>query len=247
MIYVISGTQDGRALIQDLVNAGYAVIASATTEYGADLIKEATGVEVLCGKLNSDDMSELIDKRAVEVIVDASHPYASNVSENAIEASKNAKIRYIRFEREESDLATDNVTYLETYEQVIDALEDTGENILLTVGSNNLERFKSFIDKGNIFARVLPTSNVIGKCEALGLKPKNIIAMQGPFSTSFNIEMIKQFNIKWMVTKESSDIGGFNDKVEAAKQSGVHVLVLKRPKIEYPEVYDNNGELIAHL
>ena len=106
-------------------------------------------------------------------------------------------------------------------------------NILVTLGSNNIHEFKNLKNLENIYFRILPVSESIEKAEKAGIKAKNIIGIQGPFSKEFNKAIYKNYNIKYVVTKESGATGGEAEKMEAAYEMGVVPLVLKRPKIQY--------------
>ena len=54
--------------------------------------------------------------------------------------------------------------------------------------------------------------------------------MQGPFSQALNEAVFRQWNIRWMVTKDGGRNGGFAEKLAAAQSCGVGVLVLNRPE-----------------
>jgi precorrin-6A/cobalt-precorrin-6A reductase len=92
------------------------------------------------------------------------------------------------------------------------------DSIFLTVGSKNLEKFRVLWEIGKkVTVRVLPSSSAIKKCEDLGLKPKDVIAMEGPFTKELNYQMFKERNAEVVVTKESGIVGGVLEKFEAAK------------------------------
>ena len=55
------------------------------------------------------------------------------------------------------------------------------------------------------------------KCEQLGFTGKNLLCMQGPFSVEMNYAIMKSYDISYMVTKDSGNIGGFLQKYNAAK------------------------------
>ena len=76
--------------------------------------------------------------------------------------------------------------------------------------------------------RVLPEADVIKQCQELGLKPNQLVAMQGPFPRS-NLWMFKHFQTQVVVTKESGQIGGFLSKWEACLELGIPLIVLKDP------------------
>lgn len=85
------------------------------------------------------------------------------------------------------------------------------------------------------------------KCEQLGLPQKNIIAIQGPFSKEFDKALYKQYGVTLMVTKESGKVGSVDEKVEAAKELGIEVILIGRPKLNYGTVYANFIDVITEL
>lgn len=54
--------------------------------------------------------------------------------------------------------------------------------------------------------------------------------MQGPFGQELNEALMGQFNINYMVTKDGGKVGGFSEKIEAAKNKGVQVVIIRRPE-----------------
>jgi len=109
-------------------------------------------------------------------------------------------------------------------------LDGTEGNILLTTGSKELNKFsniKGFSDR--VFARVLPSKESLELCEKAGLPSAHVFAAQGPFSALFNIAHISMVDAKWLVTKDGGNKGGFGDKVSAAINSGVKLIIIGRP------------------
>ena len=241
MILVMAGTSDGRLIAKE-INREYSVIASVTTEYGKSLL-EAEGLNVLMGKMDFTELKDFIKDNNISALVDATHPYAENASRNAINACKESKITYIRYERPKSKIISEDNMY--DYKSCLERVRSSEGNILLTTGSNNLDLFSEKDIRDRIYARVLPSSSVIKKCEDLGFSTGNIIAIRGPFSKEMNSLMIKELNIKLLITKESSDAGGFKEKIQAARENNIDIIVIKRPHIDmdnvfytYEDVYD---------
>ena len=102
----------------------------------------------------------------------------------------------------------------------------------MTTGSKTLATFvgAKALEGKEIWARVLPTSNVIKMCEDLGMRAKYILALQGPFSYEMNLAMIHDYHADVMVTKNSGLIGGSDTKLKAAMDAGISVIVIDKPK-----------------
>ena len=244
MIWIIAGTRDGREIAARLAdsfqkrkekgNRAPEIFLTVVSTYGKKLAMHE-GIEVEVGRFTKEDMVSEISKMGITVILDASHPYAAIVSETAREAAAEMGISYIRYERpgaalpdyEKLHIATDEAEAAETAGRL-------GNKILLTTGSKTLKTFVTspFLAGKDIWARVLPTSSVLSECEALGLLPKYILALQGPFSYEMNVAMIRDYKIDVLVTKNSGLIGGSDKKFSAAVDENIHVVVIDKPKAE---------------
>ena len=169
---------------------------------------------------------------------DASHPYAVNVSENAMAAAKALGLPYLRYERSLSELDYDNIHIVHSYEAAAEMAASLGNTIFLTTGSRNLKKFAEApaLQEKTIVARVLPTPDVIAQCIDLGIAPGQIVALQGPFSEALNRELFLRYHADVIVTKNSGDIGGTDTKLAAAKALHLPVVLIDRPKMEYPAV-----------
>lgn len=245
MIAVFSGTKDGRTLIHQLVDLGFEVVAFTATEYGEQLIKKRKNLTVHWGKLDAIQMKKMLSSYPVNGVVDATHPYAENASLTIIKSAEACDIPYFRYERKLYEDTT--IKGFDNYDLIIDYLMKTQGNILLTIGSNHMDIFISRLSRERLYFRVLPTSSVLKKCEDLGMQPKQLIAVQGPFSKALNAAIYEAYDIRYMVTKNSGQEGGVAEKIESAKENGVEILMLNRPKIDYPKVYHDMEPLIEVL
>jgi len=235
-IMVMAGTKDAANIIKKLKSAGkFKVLATTTTKYGAEIAKTAGADEVLSGRLDEKDLTDLIKTGEIKVLVDATHPFAAAATKNAINASEATGIKYIRFERPEENLIEDNLIHnvFSFEEAALKVLEITGKNgrILHLAGVSTLNHITEMVENNRIFARVLPSADSIQKCLDLGLKQENIIAMQGTFSENFNKALIEEYNISVIVTKESGETGGTVSKINAALNSGIDTVIVIRPEV----------------
>ena len=247
-IFVTAGTADGRNLAEFLSQRGHFVTASVVSEYGKKILEHYYGIKISEKKLNADELTEIL-RGNFDVLVDASHPYAVNISQNAIDACRRAEISYIRFERDEVEVSAENIFHVENYEQAAIKAAELGKNIFITTGSRNLKKFveSPALKDCNLTVRILPTAEVLNECENLGLTPKNIIAMQGPFSTGLNVEMFKQYHADVIITKNSGKTGGADTKLDAAKILNLPVVMIDRPKIFYPNVASTFEEVLNFI
>ncbi len=231
MIWVIGGTSDANKIVEKLLISDRNILVSTTTTYGSQLAQKK-GVTVIQKQLNKNEMQHLIMDYAISKIIDASHPFAQVVSENAIEVCQNNNIPYVRFERKVKHYP--DALYYQSYEEIVTALKQSKGDILLTIGSKNVGLFSDINDR--IVARVLPVQESILLCENAGLKAHQILAMKGRVTTNTNIALIKEYGIQHLVTKDSGEAGGMDEKMDAAKACNIKVHILGRPKVNYPNV-----------
>lgn len=249
-VFLMGGTKDSINIIKFLkenYNSSY-ILTTTTTDYGGRLAKEAGSDEVIDKPLSKSEILDLLrnyfDENSFDVFIDATHPYATNVTSTAIEASKIANIPYIRFERPEPDYSNfqsdgdgNDIHFVDSFKEVGDliATNFSTKNILHLAGVNTIEPVLSSsksnkIDK-NFFVRVLPVKSSIEKCNNLGIYGEHIVAMQGVFSKEFNKILMEELKIEVIITKESGDIGGVPSKIAAAHELGISVILVNRPKI----------------
>lgn len=246
MDWIIGGTKDSRDFIENIINQSNNkdFIITVATDYGKKLL-ENYKIDVLVKPMTSKEMTNFIIGNKIERIFDMSHPYAKDVSKNAILAAQENKIKYFRFERKNlNENLLNNNLYFENISDIINFISNISENILVTLGSNQIENFKELNNLNKIYFRILPTKIAIEKLENCGILAKNIIAIQGPFSKEFNSAILKNYNIKYLITKESGTTGGELEKLQSAQENNVTTLILKRPSISYPWITENISDII---
>ena len=226
---VFAGTTEGYALCEFLAENRVSVYAFAATEYGGSLLQENEFLHVSAGRLKTEDMEELFRKENPEIVLDATHPYAAEVTKNIRTACESAGVLYQRILRPEGEKNSEAI-YVESTEEAAAFLSGTEGNIFLTTGSKELAKFTGIPDyKERLFARVLSIPSVIRSCAELGIEGKHLIGMQGPFSAEINEAMLRQFQCSYLVTKDTGLAGGFPEKMEACQRCGVTPVIIGRP------------------
>ena len=235
---VFSGTTEGRRFSQKLAAMGAEVTVCVATPLGAEEQGEMAGITVHAGRLLPDAMAALL--AGADLCVDATHPYAVDVTRNIRAAAAQAGVEYRRLLRAQSPLP-EGCAVFETAAQAAAYLAGTAGNVLLATGAKELAAFAA-LDPARLYPRVLPTPEGIAACEAANIPHRNIIAMQGPFSRQLNKVLIEQFHIRYLVTKDGGAAGGFAEKVQAAARTGAQLVVLRRP----PETGETEEALFTH-
>ncbi len=247
MILLLGGTIDSREIARKLNEKNIDFITTIVSEYGKFLASK-NSENVVKEIMDKDRIISFIKENSVDLIIDATHPFAKNISENAIEASKECDIGYFRFERPDISFSKNNkVFFVDNLFEASKKGKEIGTNILLTIGSRGLSEFRELIEFKNVYARVLPEINSIKACEDSGITTGNIIAMQGPFSFEFNNLIIREKQIDLIITKESGSAGGTIQKITSAEESGINIIIIKRPEVLYPIVFKDIEKLIIKI
>lgn len=255
-VLIFSGTSEGRTLAELLSRRGIFVTVCVATEYGQEVMEQENDyISVQVGRLTGAEMEALIGKKDWRAVVDATHPFAEEVTKNIAEACKKQGREVLRLLREDENIKsgsweeetsseenssrpgqdtreeTTKIIYVDSTQEAAAYLNQTAGNIFLTTGSKELPEYLDGIkDTTRIYVRILPSSQEVEKCRSLGLRGKQIICMQGPFSEALNVAMMKEIGADILVTKETARAGGFREKLAAAENVGADVVVIRRPK-----------------
>lgn len=228
-VLVFGGTSEGAELARRLPALGCSVTVSVATAYGAHLL-EGLPVTVRTGRLDAAEMAALMVD--FDAVLDATHPYAVEVSRNIRAAAERTGRPCTRLLRGDEGAAGE-WTEVPDAASAVKLLEKMPGNILLTTGSKDLEVFSALPDfRERVWARILPSRESLDRALALGYPARRLIAMHGPFSEELNLALLRQFDIRVLVTKRSGRSGGFGEKCAAARRAGTALVVLERPEEE---------------
>ncbi|MFA6807786.1 MAG: precorrin-6A reductase [Eubacteriales bacterium] len=243
VFWIIAGTSEGRELVEKIAATEAEIFVFLATEYGKTLIYPKPNVHISAKRLDREEMESFINSVHPDCVIDATHPYAREVTENIYTACLKTKVRYLRVLRpkiefdlsneavndDQVDRENSEIVFVDSTKEAADFLNHTTGKILLASGSKEIHFFTGISDFENrIYARVLPMEGVIEKCTSLGIKSSQLICMQGPFSKELNLEILKAIEAKYIVTKESGTRGGFKEKILAAQELGVKAVVIRR-------------------
>ena len=229
-VLVFGGTFEGRRIAEWLGARGTCqVLYSALTEYGGSLLEGVPNVQALTGPMLPDRMEELMRAYQLTCVIDATHPYASGVSASIAGATQATGTLLYRVIREGEPQGP--WVGVANAQEAAEYVAGTQGRVLLTTGSKELPVYArtipDFTDR--VYARILPVASSLAAASELGIPTSHVIAMQGPFSKQLNMALMRELDIAVMVTKASGNAGGFWEKVEAAQECGVQVVVIHRP------------------
>ena len=185
------------------------------------------------GRRDAAALAALIEETGAELVIDATHPYASAVTGSLRQVCREAGVEYLRVLRREAREDDGPCVFAADHDEAAAYLDTVEGNVLLTVGSKALPRYTGITGADRrLYARVLSLPEAAEQAAALGFTGRRLICMQGPFSEELNAAMLRWLNIRWLVTKDSGEAGGFAEKLRAAKACGVTPVVIRRPREE---------------
>lgn len=232
-VFVFAGTSEGRRIADYLRTTDRRTCVFTATDYGGSLIPESQNLRVCSERLDREAMEERMRSAGHPLIIDATHPYAAEVTENIRKAAAAAGCRVLRVLRESDYSADSGDVIVRSPEEAAAYLAGSEGNVLLTTGSKELPCFTKVPDYQNrIYARVLPLPKVVSACSELGFDAGHLICMQGPFSEEMNLALLRQTRAKYLVTKDTGLEGGFPEKEAAARKLGVRLVLIRRPSEE---------------
>ncbi len=246
-IVIFGGTTEGNSLSEMLSKEEIYHTVCVATIYGRDIMKESNYAKTFAERMDYDRMKAFLGVLASKeelVLVDATHPYAHEVTDNLKRIGSEQGYEYIRIIRDESEYANLGAAVYDDIKECAIAIDSTEGNILLTTGTRRLPDYCSLVSdatRSRTYVRVLPNEESLEICRQQQIEPDHIIAMQGPFSEELNEAVIRQYRIEHLITKDSGAVGGFDEKAQAARCTGALLHVLKRPVHEegvtVPEAY----------
>lgn len=247
MILILGGTTEGRAAVRvaDEANRPYFYSTKGTLQE----VVCAHGTR-LTGAMDVAAMCQFCEANGIRLLIDAAHPFASALHQTIAETAVRLQLPVIRFERRYPP-RDPSLHWCENYTDAIRQLEADGvERLLALSGVNTIHPLKPFWEKHPCWFRILDREESLRIVEREGFPKENLIFFKEE-GTLFNEELGTLFNSSLLnpnsslgfargeamalLTKESGYTGGFVEKVEAAKEKGIPVYVVKRPAL--PETF----------
>lgn len=230
---IFGGTAEGRLLAEFCAAEGIAAAVSVATDYGESLLpQESPYLRLHTGRMDEPQMERYFRENKIQNVIDATHPYATEVSQNIRAACAACGLPYYRVVRQES-AEIPGAVYCNTMAEAVDFLETVPGKILVTTGSKELPELSRLTDAAQrCTLRVLDTPKVLEECHKLGFPGSRILAGKGPFSQAQNEAHLRESDAAWLLTKDSGSAGGFAQKAAAAGKMGARLVILRRPAEE---------------
>jgi precorrin-6A/cobalt-precorrin-6A reductase len=249
MILLLGGTSDASPLARRLADSGYRVLVSRATDVPLATPRHPN-IESRAGRLDEQSLAELIDRRGIRAIVDATHPYAVAIRAMASRAAREKSIPYLCFLRPAAvDPALPGVEIVADHRAAAAAAFARGRPVLLTTGTRNLGPYVEWAEATQLplVVRALDHRASLDACRRAGVPREHVLLGRGPFSVEDNRRHIRRFGIGVLVMKDSGRAGGASEKIEAAGAENCAVIVVARPATGDHKVFTDAATLVAAL
>lgn len=238
-VAVIGGTSESVFICKKL-ESNYDLLVFAATEDGKR-ITDGIRCSVHTGRLDLGGFRSLLN--GVSCVIDASHPFAEEVSRTVKRACAEVGLPYIRYLRKKGTYNYSNIVYVPDKTGAAEYLNRTDGRILFTTGSKTARFYESAVrgfDRRAVM-RVMNSELARGECGALG---GIVLYKNPPFTEADNINLIQKYGIKIIVSKDSGQRGGVPQKVSACKACGIPLVLIKSPEEDGTEDADEVLRLV---
>lgn len=225
-IAVIAGTSEATELIEELEEE-FCITAFVATDEGRKIL-EGRNCIVITGRKDGTEFGKHLSKFCA--VIDASHPFATEVTKNVRSVCEKLGIHYLRLGRPHTEYEYQKIVYADNKEEVAKMLNDTDGKILFLTGSNTAEFYKNHVKdfEDRALIRVLDTD--FSRNAVRGLEEKNVIFGTPPFSASDNLKLIREYDISVVVSKDSGKRGGIEEKVSACREAKIPLILIRSPE-----------------
>jgi precorrin-6A/cobalt-precorrin-6A reductase len=250
MIALFLGTSEGKKILSLLNSFTDDIFISTATSYGGELLKDYKYKVLNTAPLDKVRLAKAFKENNISVVVDGSHPYATEITKTLMDLCTEHYLDYIRYERPSVIDKFKNhkeVIRVYGYEQLIEMAKNIKGTILNTTGSRNIKKLMDLGMENRIVHRVLPSIEVMKEYFSLGLAVEDIIAIKGPTSYDLNCSFIKEYDAKAIILKDSGVQGGTEEKLRAAIDLGITAFVIDRSVVTYENSFNNEDELVEYI
>jgi precorrin-6A/cobalt-precorrin-6A reductase len=228
-VLLLGGTTEATTLAKSLLDQGVAGVFSYA---GRTDSPKAQALPTRIGGFGGiPGLVDYLKAEAISHIIDATHPFAAQMSRHAVEAARLTGLPLLALERDPwSATPADRWTHVPDISAAVAALPDKPARIFLAIGRQNLEDFAPSPQHHYILRLVDPPTG------PLPLPDCTVLIARGPFTTAGDLALMQQHQITHVVAKNAGGTGA-RAKLDVARNLGLSVIMIDRPAIpERPRV-----------
>jgi precorrin-6A/cobalt-precorrin-6A reductase len=245
-ILLLSGTSEGPILARALADTSFHVRATVTRQEACVNLFGTLppGVTVEARGFTEESLAEFLLGKEVDLVLDATHPFAVRITRIAQSVCARLGFPYIRYERPDWP-APAGTHVVASFAEAAARLPEFGTRAMLTIGAKQLKHFAHLHERMTLFARILPSPLSLAQALKEGFTAEKVLCLRPPFSQEFNRAMFREYQVEVLVTKASGSEGGVVEKVSAARELGMHVLMIRRPVLPDVDAVSSMAAAVA--
>jgi precorrin-6A/cobalt-precorrin-6A reductase len=221
-LLILGGTGDALELAAEAVKIPELEVI--TTLAGRTQTPARVASEVRVGGFGGETgLIEYLQTMKIDLLIDATHPFADRISGNAAGAATAVDIPHLMLIRPEWVRSpADDWIEVESMEAAVVAIPARAERIFLTIGRQQLGTFASLTDRWCLMRSIDPPAVNIT------LPPGKLLLDRGPFSLAQERQLLKDYQIQTIVSKNSGGEATYA-KVIAARELKIPIVMVQRP------------------
>ncbi len=165
---------------------------------------------------------DYLREHEIDLVIDATHPFARQISGNAAAAAKTCGLPFLIFERS-AWLATPADRWLEVSDHAAaaDLLPALAQRVFLTIGRQEVGWYAHLTDLWFLMRSIDPP-------DSIAVPPGELLLAKGPFDLDAEQELLIKYGIQAIVSKNSGGSATYA-KIVAARELGLPVVMIQRP------------------
>ena len=237
-ILLLGGTTEASLLARALADAGLNAVfsyAGRTADPVGQPLPQRIG-----GFGGVEGLRTYLVQEKISHVVDATHPFAAQMSRNAVEAA-GSDIPLIALQRLPWAAGPeDRWTTVADMQGAVDALPKAATRVFLAIGRQHIDAFAGAPQHHYLLRLVdQPTTPV-------ALPNAEIVISRGPFRVEDDLDLLRQHHVQTIVAKNSGGVGA-RAKIDAARVLGLPVIMIDRPALPARATCETVAEVMEWL
>ncbi len=220
-ILILGGTQEASELAKRAANLSSIEVkvslAGRTSQAAASKNLRIGGFGGVAGLI------EYLKSEKIDLIIDATHPFAAQISQNAATATENLELPFLMLIRAAwESVVGDEWIEVENIKSAVEILPSLSKRVFLTIGRQEVTAFSQLENIWFLMRSIeKPSSDIV--------LPKGLLLLErGPFDRDLEKQLLDKHNIDTIVSKNSGGNATYA-KIIAARELGIKVVMVKRP------------------
>ncbi|MFZ1922082.1 MAG: cobalt-precorrin-6A reductase [Xanthobacteraceae bacterium] len=239
-LLILGGTTEARLLGERLAKRGNVAVTLSLAGRTASPVPHAVPVRI-GGFGGAAGLADHLIAECVTALIDATHPYASVISQNAAEAARQTGVAFMTLRRPPwTAVAGDRWTGVADTADAVRALGETPRRVFVALGRNELAPFINAPQHFYLIRSVDPVE------PPLPLPHTSYVTARGPFSKANDRALMETHGIDVVIAKNSGGNAAYG-KIAAARALGIAVILLRRPEVSTAPAVETIDDVIDWL